>query len=184
VLNTFNTLNKRKASVNKHPFEIIALANGAKLIFTPCPGTKLVNLDGSIKQLKQNGTSMLITLMFDEEMTKNDVLSLPDICHQYQINWLQLPIVDDEAPSSAFESEWEKYKAIILDELNNKGVVAIHCKGGTGRTGTVIALLLLALGWPVDKIVKEVQSVKPKALRIKKQLDYLNSKLVHSDVLF
>jgi protein-tyrosine phosphatase len=63
-------------------------------------------------------------------------------------------------------------------------VIALHCKGGTGRTGTAIALILLELGWPVNKIIKEVQSVRPKALRIKKQLDYLNSKLVNSAVLF
>lgn len=170
--------------MNKHPFEVLALENGAKLIFTPCPGTKLVSIEDSIKQLKESGTSMLITLMFDEEMAINKVLSLPELCHQHQVNWLQLPIVDDEAPSNAFESEWQKYKPMILEQLNNKGVVAIHCKGGTGRTGTVIALLLLALGWPVDKIVKDVQRVKPKALRIKKQLDYLNKQLVNSEVLF
>jgi protein-tyrosine phosphatase len=170
--------------VNKHPFEILALENGSKLIFTPCPGTKLVSLEESIRQLKDSGTSMLITLMFDEEMASNKVISLPELCLQHQIKWLQLPIIDDEAPSNAFEYEWQKYKPMILEQLNNKGVVAIHCKGGTGRTGTVIALLLLALGWPVDKIVKNVQGVKPKALRIKKQLDYLNKQLVNSEVLF
>jgi protein-tyrosine phosphatase len=170
--------------VNKHPFEILALENGAKLIFTPCPGTKLVSLEESVKQLKENGTTMVITLMFDKEMAKNNVLSLPDICNKHQVSWLQLPIIDDEAPSRIFESQWEKYKAIILNELNNKGVVAIHCKGGTGRTGTVIALLLLALGWPVNKIVKSIQSVKPKALRINKQIDYLNSRLENTNVLF
>jgi protein-tyrosine phosphatase len=170
--------------VNKHPFETVVLDNGAKLLLTPCPGSKSAGLEESIKQLKQNGTSMLITLMFDEEMTCNDVLILPEICKQLQIRWLQLPIIDDEAPGAAFESQWLKYKAIILTELNVQGVVAIHCKGGTGRTGTVVAKLLLELGWPVNKIVEEVQRVKPKALRIQKQLDYLNSQLASPTSLF
>jgi protein-tyrosine phosphatase len=165
--------------VKTHPFEILALENGAKLIFTPCPGTKLVSLDESIKQLKQNGMTMLITLMFGDEMADNDVLSLPYICQQHQVSWLQLPIIDDEAPSKAFESQWEKHKAIILNQLKNQGVVAIHCKGGTGRTATVIALILLALGRPINKIIKQVQIVKTKALRIKKQLDYLKNQLIH-----
>lgn len=170
--------------MNTHPVEILALENGAKLIFTPCPGTKSVSLEESIKQLKQLGTSMLLTLMFDEEMAANNALPLADICAQHKMSWLQLPIIDDEAPSKAFEFHWAKHKSFILNELKNKGVVAVHCKGGTGRTGTVIALLLLELGWPVNEIVQKIQNVRPKALKIKKQRDYLNSHLVNSDSLF
>ncbi|WNC71742.1 protein-tyrosine phosphatase family protein [Thalassotalea psychrophila] len=163
-----------------HPFQILALPNGAKLIFTPCPGTKLVSLEDSILQLKKNQTSMLITLMPEEEMVANDVIALPSICHKHQITWLQLPIVDDEAPASAFELQWLKHKQSILDEIVNQGVVAVHCKGGTGRTGTVISMLLLQLGWSVCKIVSEVQAIKPKALKIQAQLDYLNTQLVNT----
>ena len=166
--------------MNKHPYEILALANGAKLIFTPCPGSKSVSLEESIKQLKEDGTSMLITLMFDKEMAANNVLSLPDICHQHQIKWFQLPIIDDEAPQEDFQQQWQKNKALILNEINDKGVIAVHCKGGTGRTGTVIALILLELGWPINRIIKAVQNVKPNALKINKQLDYLHSRLANS----
>ena len=170
--------------MNNHPFETLTLPNGAKVLFTPCPGTKSVSLDKSMCQLKQQGVSMLLTLMFDKEMVENNVIKIPQLCRTLQIQWLQLPIIDDEAPSRAFESQWERHKPIILNELKNKGVVAVHCKGGTGRTGTVIALLLLELGWSASEIIKEVQSVRPKALRIKKQLDYLNSQLANTGSLF
>ena len=161
--------------VNTHPFDILVLEDGAKLIFTPCPGTKTANVEDSIAQLKQYGTSMLLTLMFDEEMAANNAAFIPEICDKHDITWIQLPIIDDEAPNKSFESQWNKYKQIILAEINNKGVVAVHCKGGTGRTGTVISLLLLALGWPVNKIIKGVRAIKPGALEIKVQLDYLNT---------
>ena len=170
--------------VSLHPFETLELSNGAKLLFTPCPGTKTVNLEESMRQLKQQGVSMLLTLMFCKEMIENDIAMLPELCDALQIQWLQLPIVDDEAPQEAFQRRWSKYKQLILDEINNKGVVAVHCKGGTGRTGTVISLLLLQLGWSADEIKQEVQTLKPKALRIQKQIDYLNSTLISSEELF
>ncbi|MEW6981830.1 tyrosine-protein phosphatase [Colwelliaceae bacterium 6471] len=170
--------------VEAHPFETLALPNGAKLLFTPCPGTKQVNLDESLRQLKQQGVSMLITLMFSKEMVENDISELPELCDALQIKWLQLPIVDDEAPQESFQIKWQKYKELILNEIANKGVVAVHCKGGTGRTGTVISLLLIQLGWSVTKIKQEVQKVKPKALRIQKQLDYLNCQVTMSSERF
>jgi len=170
--------------MNTHPYETLNLSNGAKLIFTPCPGTKDVNLDESLSQLKQQGVSMLLTLMFDEELVENNAVEISQLCNIHKVKWLQLPIVDDEAPQAVFEQQWTKHKALILNEIINKGVVAVHCKGGTGRTGTVITLLLLQLGWPVDKIKQEVQKLKPKALRIQKQIDYLNSQLKSSPVQF
>jgi len=170
--------------VKQHPFEVLALANGAKLIFTPCPGTKSVNLDDALQQLKQQGVSMLITLMFDKEMAENNVTSIPQLCETLQIKWLQLPIIDDEAPQDEFNQQWQKHKPLILDEINNKGMVAVHCKGGTGRTGTVISLLLLQQGWTVDNIKREVRALKPKALRIQNQLDYLNGTLMSFEERF
>jgi len=167
--------------VNHHPFDTLALPNGAKLLFTPCPGTKDASLEESVQQLKQQGVSMLLTLMFDKEMVENNAMQLPQLCKLNQLQWLQLPIIDDEAPQAAFSSQWQINKALILNEIDNKGVVAVHCKGGTGRTGTVISLILLQLGWSLDKIKQEVQAVKPKALRIQKQIDYLNRQLLSSD---
>ncbi len=167
-----------------HPFETLTLSNGAKLLFTPCPGTKTVSLDESLQQLKQQGVSMLLTLMFDKEMLDNNIEKLPQLCNTLQIKWLQLPIIDDEAPQEAFVLQWEKHKKLMLDEIKNKGIIAVHCKGGTGRTGTVISLLLLQLGWSADKIKQEIQTLKPKALRIQKQIDYLNSTLKHSIEVF
>ncbi|WP_445946983.1 phosphatase domain-containing protein, partial [Shewanella sp.] len=130
-----------------------------------------------ISTLKQAGTSMLISLMFDEEMKKNNALSLPTECEKQGVKWLQFPILDDAPPGQAFESQWNAYKANILDTLNNKGTIAVHCKGGSGRTGLVIGLILLAFGWSGDKVIEAVQKIRPKALKHPVQLDYFNSHL-------
>lgn len=163
------------SNLNTHPFDALTLDNGAQLIFTPCPGTKDANLTDSISTLKQAGTNMLLTLMFDAEMKKNKVTTMPDECEQQGITWLQLPILDDAAPSEPFEQQWQLQKQNILKVINNKGTIAVHCKGGTGRTGLVIGLILLAYGWPADKVIAQVQNIRPKALINPLQLNYFNS---------
>ena len=160
-----------------HPFDILTLEDGAQLIFTPCPGTKEANLEDAVTQLKQVGTQILITLMFDEEVAKNNAKLLSKTCVEQDVTWMQLPMPDDAAPNRAFESQWEIHKADILNVLNNKGTVAVHCKGGSGRTGLAIGLILLALGWSGDKVIEEVQKLRPKALKHPVQLDYFNSYL-------
>lgn len=115
--------------MNTHPFDILPFDNGAQLIFTPCPGTKEATLEDSIVTLKQAGTSMLLTLMFNEEMERNQAQDLPQVCAKHGVTWVQLPIFDDAAPNQVFESQWQLHKEAILDVLNNKGTIAVHCKG-------------------------------------------------------
>lgn len=160
-----------------HPFDTLTLDNGAKLIFTPCPGTKQASLKESVLTLKQANTSMVLTLMYDHEIAQNNIQQLPSLCAEHDITWLQLPILDDEAPDQEFEAQWSQYKDTIIEAINNKATIAVHCKGGTGRTGLVIALILLTYGWPSDKTVQQVQTIRPKALRNTLQLNYLNSQL-------
>ncbi|GKT12248.1 MAG: hypothetical protein ISEC1_P1225 [Thiomicrorhabdus sp.] len=160
-----------------HPFDILPLENGSQLIFTPCPGTKDSILIESISTLKQAGTSMLVTLMFDEEMKKNNALSLPIECEKQGIDWIQLPILDDAAPNRVFKAQWDAQKINILEAIKNKRTIAVHCKGGSGRTGLVVGLILLALGWSREKVIEEVQKIRPKALKHPVQLDYFNSHL-------
>ncbi|WP_286262150.1 phosphatase domain-containing protein [Thalassotalea atypica] len=160
-----------------HPYDILALDNGAKLIFTPCPGTKETTLVEAISTLKQAGTDMLLTVMFDEEMEKLGALRLPDECAEQGIDWLQLPISDEAGPDEAFESQWRAQQENILAVINNKGTIAVHCKGGSGRTGLVIGLILLAYGWSGERAIEQVQHLRPKALKHPVQLNYFNSYL-------
>ena len=160
-----------------HPYDALTLENGAQLIFTPCPGTKESTLEEALATLKAAGSDMLLTLMFDEEMHKNNAQLLPSQCAEQAISWIQLPILDDAAPDSHFETQWLAQKETILALLNNKGTIAVHCKGGSGRTGLVIGLILLAFGWPAEKVIAEVQALRPNALKNAQQLDYFNSYL-------
>ena len=160
--------------MQKHPYEKLTLKNGASFVFTPCPGTKNVNLTESVKQLKDAGAQAIITLMFDQELKKNDADMIPNECETQGINWFQLPIIDDDVPSEDFTKAYKLHLGDILSILRTQGTVAVHCKGGTGRTGLVIAILMYELGYDKAEIIKQVQQVRPKSLSIPIQLSFFN----------
>jgi hypothetical protein len=121
----------------KHPFNFLPLVNGANLIFTPCPGTKDVGLQQSLEQLAAAGASAILTLMPTAEMQRNAVVDMPELCEQLGLKWFHLPIEDDHAPEQEFTAAWNVTKEKVHALLNSGKSIAIHCKGGSGRTGLV-----------------------------------------------
>ncbi|WP_371379134.1 tyrosine-protein phosphatase [Thalassotalea aquiviva] len=158
--------------MNTHPFDALEISDNASIIFTPCPGTKEANLEDSVTQLKQAGATMILTMMYDEEMQRNNIQLLPELCKQHGIRWYQLPIEDDEAPKQDFEQRWVQVKDTLVNELKNGGSIVAHCKGGTGRTGLVLGLILKAYGFSEEDAKAKIQSVRPKSLVNPLQLNY------------
>ena len=157
-----------------HPYDKLVLDNGASFIFTPCPGTKGVDLTTSVMQLKDAGAQAIVTLMYDAEMKKNEAEELPQVCEVQGIEWFQLPILDDDAPNDDFAVAFKSHLDDMLAILRNQGTIAVHCKGGSGRTGLVIGILMFELGYGKADIINQVQKMRPKALYHPVQLSFFN----------
>ena len=71
--------------MSAHPYDVLSLNNGANIIFTPCPGTKTQNLADSIATLKAAGTHMLLSLMPQKELEKNNVETINSECNKHDI---------------------------------------------------------------------------------------------------
>ena len=161
--------------MNLHPFDILPLEQGGGLIFTPCPGTKGVDLQTSVAQLEQAGASAIVTLMPETEMARFEVAALPSVCAQHGLQWFHLPVEDDMAPTAEFQQRWEKQQGSINRMLDEKRTLAIHCRGGSGRTGLMAAIILLGRGIPFERVVSMVQALRPNALKLQPHVDYLTS---------
>ena len=155
-----------------HPFDTLTLANGAKIIFTPCPGTKEASITDAVSTLKTAGASLIISVMFDEELAKLNAATLSDVTKEQNVQWLQWPISDEAGPDAIFETAFNKDISTVLEALANQQTIAVHCKGGSGRTGLAIALILKSVGLNNDDIVTMVQTIRPKALKHPVQLAY------------
>lgn len=158
-----------------HPYSMKSLphAPGA-LIFTPCPGTQASDLAESLKTLKQAGAVALVTLMSDTELQENGVGELGVAARQYGLEWYQLPIEDDQAPDQTFEARLGEIRHQLDDLLASNKALAIHCKGGSGRTGLFAARLLIESGMPRREAIAWVQEFRPRAIQKPAHINYIN----------
>jgi len=159
--------------MSSHPFDKLPLNEGGALIFTPCPGTKGASLRDSLAQLAAAGARAVITTMPDEEMARNEVTDLPEACRELGLQWFHFPIADDMSPGDDFRQAWGKGMQGVFGLLDQQETLAIHCKGGSGRTGLMAAIILLERGVPYEQVVAKVKSLRPRALSLAVHTGYL-----------
>ncbi|NOH96489.1 cyclin-dependent kinase inhibitor 3 family protein [Vibrio sp. 99-70-13A1] len=156
-----------------HPTWELNLETGA-LVLTPCPGTKEANLDDSLAQLKAQGVEAIVTALDDAELAGKDVSELGQKAQALGMQWFQIEIEDDRAPGADFDAKWQAASPTLHDVVNNGGKVAMHCMGGSGRTGLLAAHLLLEKNWGIEKVVQEVQALRPGAFTKPIQVEYIH----------
>jgi atypical dual specificity phosphatase len=83
---------------------------------------------------------------------------------------LWLPVADDKAPT--FE-QVEKLVEFIDEQNKNNNPVAIHCQGGKGRTGTLIASYLIAKGASFEEAMNQIEDNQPNAIKKDFQINFL-----------
>jgi protein-tyrosine phosphatase len=160
--------------VQQHPYSVLPLEHfKGQLLFTPCPGTKGTRPFEALQTLKDAGASALLTLMSTEELLQNEVDLLPEECQMLGIEWYHLPVEDDQAPGEAFKAAWERHQPRLKQLLAEGKTIAIHCKGGSGRTGLIAAQLLIESGMQFSDAIREVQSLRPRAIQHPAHIEYI-----------
>lgn len=159
--------------MNKHPYDVLDLPDQGHLIFTPCPGTKGVDLETSVSELRQAGADAIVTMMTDEELAKFEVDSLPDVVRQSDMTWFHFPVEDDAAPGEVFEQSWQAHKSEVLALIEQGKCVAIHCRGGSGRTGFMAVVIMRELGMDEVQAASLVKGLRPNSLKLSAHTEYL-----------
>lgn len=157
-----------------HPYSVLtAMDVKSKLILTPCPGTQNSSVAAALDTLKEAGATALLTLMTTEELMDHAVEQLPESCQLRGIQWFHLPVEDDQAPSEQFQLAWESNHEQIKQLLAQGETIAIHCKGGSGRTGLIAAQLLIECGVEFQDALDKVQALRPRALQQPQHIKYI-----------
>lgn len=157
-----------------HPLFTLTVENStASIILTPCPGTKDADLISSLQQIKAFGAVALLTFMTQGELDKNQLSDIGKTTEAQGLLWFHLPIVDDEAPGKPFLEAWKNVGPIVHDLIAQGKTIAVHCKGGSGRTGLVSAQILVERGETLAPLMERIQLVRPNAFMHACHRDYL-----------
>ena len=120
-------------------------------------------MDYDLDLLTWARVSCLITL------TENDLPQ--DVLARHRLTNLHLPIRDREPPSIG-----QTYMLIKrMQRLMEQGeVLAVHCKAGIGRTGTVLAAWLIQEGGlSAETAIQRLRRIKPTFVQTQEQEEFL-----------
>ena len=156
-----------------HPFWTLPLEEGGQLLLTPCPGTKETALLDALEQLKAAGATAVITALEPTDLPGDGLTELAEACQANGLKWYHLPIEDDCAPGALFDAGWAQANKAAQAILDRGEGIAIHCMGGSGRTGLIAARIMLARGCELDSTVAQIQALRPGAFTRQAHIDYI-----------
>lgn len=133
-----------------------------KLAGCPAPGVS-APIDYDLSLLSRVGITRLITLT--EEDLDQEAL------HRHELKNTHLPIIDREAPSIG-------QTHMLLVRMQNciaaGDILAVHCKAGLGRTGTILAAWLIRDGGlSAEGAMARLRRIEPGFIQSEIQEDFL-----------
>jgi ADP-ribosyl-[dinitrogen reductase] hydrolase len=160
----------------------VTAPNGGRIGMTICPGKKQRHaqsghwdrdLQTDLEALVAWGATTLVTLMEDHELHRYQVAELGQQAERLGMTWHHLPMPDGGVPDHLFEAAWQTAGARLRAELAEGRAIAVHCRGGLGRTGLIAARLLIELGEAPHRALRRVRQSRPGAVETRQQEDYV-----------
>jgi len=157
-----------------HPLQIDWITSNlftGRIGITLCPGKYQPvswsggwnrNLEIDIDVIGDSGSTVVVSLVEDNEMRVLGVQGLGKAILAREMEWIHIPFEDTTAPDYKWMQGFDLVAPSILTSIKNGDSIVIHCKGGLSRAGTVVALLLCSMGMEVFSAIQLIRNVRSK----------------------
>ena len=164
-------------------FNLVRLENfGSEICLSAFPGREHTNvfsidlMEEFFDFLDSNRYRSLVSLVEVHEF--DQFISYPKFEEKIgkrNFSWFFHPLKDMTAPDEIFRERFFETQSHLLENLRSGKKIAIHCKGGLGRSGTIAALLLRHLGFSAQKSIELVRKSRPGAIETEEQEIFIQS---------
>jgi protein-tyrosine phosphatase len=119
-------------------------------------------------------TDILVSLMEKHEYRGYQIPELLERDKFGGIEILRFAIEDMGVPQEAESEGFEAFVRDVVQRLGQGQNVVVHCRGGLGRTGTLAACVLVALGrYSADEAIATVREARKGTVQTREQEDFV-----------
>jgi atypical dual specificity phosphatase len=142
----------------------ILVDRGDWLVAEQLLGCAFPRRDVALAALSEQGISVLVNL--------HERAHPAERLQSYGFTSVHFPIKDFTTPTP---EQLEQGIAAIEEALKQGQRVAVHCGGGLGRTGTVLACYLVHEGASADHAIERVRQLRPGSIETRAQVDAIRT---------
>lgn len=115
-------------------------------------------LEDEIRHLKNNGVSVLVSLLERHEIYELNLDDEERLCDTENITYINYPIPDRDVPKQNIDTD--KLIDTLTKKVDEGQSIVIHCRMGIGRSSIIAASLLLKYNFKTKDIMENISAIR------------------------